>query len=140
MGHLMPLAKRKPRGSLMIAKQHRSPRYVDIFVDVARMRAHAAAYDLSRAPLPSEPMLRFGPVLAAAIGTSFAVCVLATVVFSSFPDKRTDALGSNEKYAQSERMKRNTEALRRSRAWWENYGRRHLQARRSVDRSTMATD
>jgi hypothetical protein len=124
----------------MNAKPHRIPRYVGVFVDFARMRAQAAACGLSPAQLPSEPMLRFGPVLAAAMVASFAVCALATVVFSSFPEKRTDALGSNETYAQSERIKRNAEALRRSRAWWENYGRRHLQARRGIDRSTMVTD
>ena len=120
----------------MKLKRHTVPQCADIFVDFEAMRTQAAAYGIRRAQMPSDAMLRFRPTLAAVIVAGFVVCALVPVAFSSFSDKQADAHGSNKTYAVSEKIKNNTEALRRSRAWWEGYGRRHMQARHSAVNET----
>jgi len=113
----------------MNPKQHQIPQYIDGFVDFEAMRAQAAAYGIRRERMPSDAMFRFGPKLAAAIVAGFVICALVPVALSSFSDKQADAHGPNENYTVSENIKHNAEALLRSRAWWEGYGRRHLLAR-----------
>jgi hypothetical protein len=74
--------------------------------------------------------------MALGVVAGFAVCALITIVSLSSPAQPTDTHTFNEKYALSETIKHNTEALRRSRAWWEGYGRRHMQARHSAVNET----
>jgi hypothetical protein len=120
----------------MNAKQHQSPKYVDILVDFAAIRAQAAAYGNCSSQMPSDAMFRTWPNLSALILAGIAICGIASVAFTSLSNRQADAPAGIEKYAMSAVVERNSGALRRSRAWWEGYGRRHLQARHDVGNLT----
>jgi hypothetical protein len=124
----------------MHAQPHPISQYVDRRFDFETIRAQAAARGRNggRHAVNLKPPIDVTLIAAMALG--LAACVVVAAALASTPANRAVSLTSHDGSSFSEQIKRNAEALKRSRTWWEGYGQRHLHPRRSADRSVAVAD
>jgi len=77
-------------------------------------------------------------VAVVALAFTAGIVVGAVLAFAAIPHPDTVMSRDGDTYA--EQIKRNVDALRRSRAWWESFGQRHRPSQRLVDRSTATAE
>jgi hypothetical protein len=104
--------------------QYPIPEYVDTLLDLAalRDRTNAQRSHGMRPAANARPPVGTMVVTLAALG--LATSVIVTTTLASVPANRTNAIAADGGVSFSEQIKRNTAALRRSRAWWEGYGQK----------------
>jgi hypothetical protein len=107
------------------------PDYVDALVnlDALRRRGAAHAFGAMRSASNTRPPAR--RILILVTGLGLAASVVVATALASAPASRADVGIPHDGNAFADQIKRNAEALRRSRVWWESYGQRHLNLRRS---------
>ncbi|MEX2033786.1 MAG: hypothetical protein WEA28_01185 [Xanthobacteraceae bacterium] len=111
----------------MSAQRSAIPECVDGLVDLDALRKRANAYAINgmKPSSNAKPSVRRMSVSVGALG--LAASAVVAIALASAPANRADALNPHDGNTFGEQIKRNVEALQRSRAWWESYGQRHVQ-------------
>ena len=106
----------------MNAQRHTIPAYVDGLVDFEALRRLADAHAFCGIKPASKARRQARQILIVVAALAFAASVVVAAALTYAPADRTDAKISHDGDTFGDRIKRNGEALRRSRAWWESYG------------------
>jgi len=109
----------------MNAQRHTIPEYVD-----EALRRLADAHAFCGIKPASKARRRARQILIVVAALAFAASVVVAAALAYAPADRTDAKISHDGDTFGDRVKRNGEALRRSRAWWESYGQGALPSTR----------
>jgi hypothetical protein len=107
------------------------PEYVEGLVNLNALReqANAHAFHCMR-PFPNaKPSVRRMLVTFGVL--SLAAYAIVAIALASAPANRAGTAIPHDGNTFGEQIKSNVAALQRSRAWWENYGQRNVQPRRS---------